>query len=107
MYSLSGVGVGFMRPIITQKESTPMICTSSRLANREVLVKIVGVEPPRVAHFVAFEAGGVWLRDKALADELAKSAGQQGLQIFLGNLPVAFVPFLQLQWMLASGKDIS
>ena len=75
---------------------------ASSSTSKQIMIKLIGAVPPRIVQLTSIELGGVWLQDKDLALELTKIAGQEELQVFLGNAPVVFVPLSQVQWIMSA-----
>jgi hypothetical protein len=77
----------------------------STLENKQVSIKIVGVDRPKPVRLKSWTERGVWLQDDALHKELAVLAKEPAVAGFLGRNPLIFLPMHRLEWMMVDEKE--
>ena len=78
----------------------------TKLANKDVLLKVVGIEHTFITKLSSVEEDGIWVQHAGLISELKNLAKHEGMPIFLGKNPAVFVPFARLEWMMVAGEHI-
>jgi len=70
------------------------------LANRDAILKIIGIDHPVRVKLHLINADGVLVIDKSLALQLKALAKAEGLEDFLGNAPLIFFPHCRVEWIM-------
>jgi hypothetical protein len=78
----------------------------SNLANKEVLIKIIGVEFPIRTTIKEFGDSGIWIHDDSLRITLVSQTPLKGMPRALEPSPVVFLPLHRIEWMLARPTDV-
>ena len=76
------------------------------LAGKEVLVKIVGREYPIRTTIMDFASAGAWIHDDSLRITLVSQTPLKGMPKYLEPSPLLFLPFSQIEWLLANPADV-
>jgi len=81
--------------------SAPTEGQVAQIANKEVSIKIVGVESPKYVWLKEWSKDGIWVQSQTLHAELAMLTEEKGIPEFLGRNPIIFLPHQRLEWLMA------
>jgi hypothetical protein len=78
--------------------------TLSELIGEEVIISIAFLPPnkPEVVTLHGVENGGIWIGSESMTQTML-----DGLQIPAGRTPIAFLPFVQIRYVLGALDGIS
>jgi hypothetical protein len=77
----------------------------SKLENKQVSIKIVGVDLPKPVNVKSWTDRGIWLQSETLHNELAILAKEPAVAGFLGRNPLIFLPLHRLEWVMVAEKE--
>lgn len=78
----------------------------TKLSNKDVLLKVVGIDRAIITKLSSVEDSGVWIQHPGLIVDLLKLAGYEGKPMFFGQHPAVFLSFVRVEWMMLAGEHI-